>query len=95
MNATAPVEPPPTPCNQESDCEPGFNCDYGRSECVPADEETCLELASEGECDARNDCLTVYAGTDCSCGPECTCSGGEPGCVCQSFEFFQCEPVVE
>jgi hypothetical protein len=95
MGGSGPSEPPPTPCSEESDCEPGFNCDYERSECVPADAETCAELEGESACDTRNDCVTIYAGTDCSCGPECACIGGEPGCVCQSFEFFQCTPLDE
>jgi hypothetical protein len=92
---TAPAEPPPTPCSQESDCEPGFNCDYERGECVPADAETCPELESEADCDVRDDCVTVYAGINCSCGPECSCIGGEPGCVCESFAFFRCEPLEQ
>jgi hypothetical protein len=36
----------------------------------------------------------VYAGVSCSCGPDCHCVGGEAGCICESFEFFRCEPVV-
>ena len=83
-------EPPPVPCVEESDCEPGFNCDYERSVCAPADAETCGELTTEAACDERDDCVTVYAGTNCSCGPECSCIGGEPGCVCETFEFFRC-----
>src|SRR5262245_43498740 len=42
----------------------------------------CTELASESACSEREDCAPIYAGTDCSCGPDCTCIGGEPGCVC-------------
>jgi hypothetical protein len=80
-----------TPCAKESDCSRGFNCDYERKECAPADAETCAELTNETDCDNRNDCVSIYAGENCSCGPECTCIGGEPGCVCQSFAFFQCE----
>jgi len=83
----------PTPCAKESDCARGFNCDYERQECAPAGAETCAELATEADCDNRNDCVSVYAGTHCSCGPECTCIGGEPGCVCESFAFFRCEPL--
>ena len=86
-------KPVPTTCAKESDCERGSNCDYERKECVPAGAETCAELSSERDCDNRNDCVSIYAGTDCSCGPECTCIGGEPGCVCQSFAFFSCDPL--
>jgi len=86
-------KPGPRPCTAESDCERGFNCDYERQECVAADAETCPELSTEAGCDNRNDCKSIYAGTNCSCGPECTCIGGEPGCVCQSFSFFTCEPL--
>ncbi|HKO51937.1 MAG TPA: hypothetical protein VJV79_29715 [Polyangiaceae bacterium] len=85
--------PVPSSCSKESDCERGFNCDYERRECVPAGAETCPELSIEADCDNRNDCKSIYAGTNCSCGAECTCIGGEPGCVCQSFSFFTCEPL--
>lgn len=50
----------------------------------------CVELETELSCSERADCTPVYAGTDCSCGPECTCIGGEPGCVCESFGFLVC-----
>ena len=86
-------QPQATPCSKESDCERGFNCDYESKECVAAGAETCSELESETDCDNRNDCVSIYAGTDCSCGPECTCKGGEPGCVCEKFAYFSCEPV--
>ena len=33
------------------------------------------------------------AGVDCSCGQGCECQPGEPGCVCQSFEFFHCKAL--
>jgi len=85
--------PPAKACSQESDCERGSNCDYQRNECVAADAETCPELRTESGCDNRNDCVSIYAGTNCSCGPECTCIGGEPGCVCENFAFFTCEPL--
>ena len=88
-------DPTPTPCTEESDCPRGFNCDDDLGECVPADAETCPELHTETACDNRNDCVTTYAGTNCSCGPECACIGGEPGCVCESFAFFECAPVEE
>ena len=64
-----------------------------RNQCVAADAETCPELRTEANCDNRNDCVSIYAGTNCSCGPECTCIGGEPGCVCENFAFFTCEPL--
>jgi hypothetical protein len=87
------TKPVPTSCSAEKDCERGFNCDYERKECVPAAAETCPELSTETDCDNRNDCKSIYAGINCSCGPECTCIGGEPGCVCESFSFFTCEPL--
>jgi hypothetical protein len=87
-------KPGSTRCDEESDCDRGYNCDYERKECVPAGAETCLELTTEVDCDNRNDCISIYAGVSCSCGPQCTCIGGEPGCVCQSFEFFTCEPLA-
>lgn len=83
----------PVSCVEERDCPRGFNCDYERKQCVAADAETCPELSTESVCDNRNDCMSIYAGLNCSCGANCECVGGEPGCVCQSFEFFACEPL--
>jgi len=85
-----PPDPPATPCDAEQDCEPGFNCDYEAAVCVPADAETCAELTTEEACTNRNDCTPIYAGVNCSCGADCECVGGEPGCICESFEFFVC-----
>lgn len=84
---------PAASCSAEKDCAPGFNCDAAQSVCLPAAAETCAELADETACIARKDCAAAYAGVDCSCGPDCQCVGGEPGCVCASFEFFRCEAV--
>jgi hypothetical protein len=88
---TGPVVVPPRICDEESDCEPGFNCDLEQQQCLPADEETCAELKTEAACTHRSDCTPIYAGTNCSCGQDCECKGGEPGCVCESFAFFVCE----
>lgn len=81
----------PKPCDEESDCDPGFNCNFEQQQCLPSDEETCGELKTEAACTHRSDCTPIYAGTNCSCGQDCECKGGEPGCVCESFEFFVCE----
>lgn len=85
----------PKPCASESECSRGFNCDHERAVCIPADAETCPELSSESACDNRKDCMSVYAGINCSCGADCACVGGEPGCVCQSFAFYTCEPLKD
>lgn len=77
-------------CTTEVDCAEGFNCDSARSTCAPSAAPTCGELDAEAECLQRSDCAPVYAGVGCSCGADCTCKGGEPGCVCESFEFFRC-----
>lgn len=82
-------------CEDESSCEAGFNCDPESSLCTPADMERCSELASEALCAERDDCIATYAGIDCTCGPDCTCTGGEPGCVCESFEFHTCADVSD
>ncbi|HKY37864.1 MAG TPA: hypothetical protein VJN18_18100 [Polyangiaceae bacterium] len=84
-------EPPATPCEAEQDCDPGFNCDYEAGVCAPADAETCGELMTEESCTNRTDCKPIYAGVNCSCGTDCECVGGQPGCVCESFEFFVCQ----
>jgi hypothetical protein len=86
-----PVTPEPTACQQERDCAPGYNCNPDVHECQPADEETCAELATEAACTHRSDCTPVYGGTNCSCGQDCECHGGEPGCVCETFQFFVCQ----
>lgn len=88
--APGPIEPPKVPCEKERDCAPGFNCNYDVNECEPAAQETCGELDLEADCSARADCVPVYGGTNCSCGQDCECEGGEPGCICESFEFFVC-----
>ena len=83
------------PCSEEADCEPGFNCDLERGVCTPTDHETCGELTIEADCSARGDCEPIYAGVNCSCGADCECVGGEPGCVCERFEFFTCQPAPQ
>jgi len=85
-----PVVVPPDTCERERDCKPGFNCDLESNECLPAAEETCGELETETACTHRSDCTLIYGGTNCSCGQDCECQGGEPGCICESFEFFVC-----
>jgi len=81
----------PTPCEKERDCAPGYNCDLEQHQCLPADQETCGELDSELACTNRKDCTPVYGGVNCSCGTNCECHGGDPGCVCESFQFFVCQ----
>lgn len=80
----------PDPCDKERDCAPGYNCNLEQRECLPAAEETCGELETEAACTHRSDCTPIYGGTNCSCGQDCECKGGDPGCVCESFEFFVC-----
>ena len=82
---------PPVSCARERDCAPGYNCDAQAGQCTPAEQETCGELESERACTNRTDCVPVYGGTNCSCGQDCECKGGEPGCVCESFQFFVCQ----
>jgi hypothetical protein len=88
--AAEPMEPPITPCEVEHDCGPGFNCEPEAKVCVAADAETCGELTTEAECSERPDCTPIYGGTNCSCGADCECKGGEPGCVCEEFGFVVC-----
>lgn len=85
-----PVAVTPDRCEKERDCKAGFNCDFETNECQPAAEETCGELETETACTHRSDCTPIYGGTNCSCGQDCECQGGEPGCICESFEFFVC-----
>jgi len=82
-------------CIDDTACTDGFVCDVASSTCVPdTSPATCAELVVEQECIDRPDCEPVYAGVNCSCGPNCECTGGEPGCVCESFEFFKCDPTA-
>lgn len=85
--------PPLVTCEAERDCLPGYNCDVDAKQCVPAAEETCPELGTELSCTHRTDCAAIYGGTNCSCGQDCECKGGEPGCVCESFQFFACRAL--
>ena len=89
----SPASTPPVACEKERDCPRGYNCDFATNECVPADEETCAELETESACTHRSDCVPIYGGTNCSCGQDCECKGGEPGCVCESFQFFVCQAI--
>ena len=95
--AGAPTPPvvPPKACANERDCEPGYNCAAETHECLPATEETCGELDTELACTHRSDCTPIYGGTNCSCGKDCECHGGEPGCVCENFQFFVCQEAAE
>ena len=56
---------------------------------------TCADQQTEAACVVFGDCEPIYAGVDCSCGPDCACMGGEPGCVCASFEFFACQSTTQ
>ncbi len=82
-------------CATDEDCGEGFVCDEAESICVVDDTPppTCVDMKTEVDCVAFGGCEPVYAGVDCSCGQDCECTGGEPGCVCASFEFFKCEEV--
>ncbi len=75
-------------CIDDADCTAAEICDAGQ--CATP---TCDAIDDEATCLDRTDCETVYAGVDCSCGQGCECQPGEPGCVCQSFEFFRCEAL--
>jgi hypothetical protein len=83
QGGTAPACLDDIDCAEQEICTPEGAC------AVPS----CEEIDSETTCLERADCETVYAGVDCSCGQGCTCQAGEPGCVCESFEFFQCEAL--
>jgi hypothetical protein len=87
------VPEPPRACAEERDCDPGYNCEVETNECKPTEQETCGELETEAACSNRRDCEPVYGGLNCSCGADCECEGGEPGCVCESFEFFVCRAL--
>jgi hypothetical protein len=90
------TEPPPacppgsTPGIKDG-CYTGY-CILISTTCTPpAPPLECPDIASEAECFDRDDCVTVYAGINCTCGPDCSCTGFEAGCVCESFEYFGCD----
>jgi hypothetical protein len=56
----------------------------------PPPPPTCAELPDEVTCELRADCQPIYAGTDCSCGPNCTCFDGAEGCTCEHFGYVTC-----
>lgn len=60
------------------------------SESTPPPPPACAELPDEHACELRGDCQAIYAGTDCSCGPNCTCFDGTEGCTCEHFAYFAC-----
>lgn len=83
-------------CVCDDDCGEGLTCDEEHGSCVPGEDPaplTCEEVELEEDCTAREDCEPIYAGVNCSCGPDCQCQGDEPNCVCESYEYFVCAPV--
>lgn len=82
------------------DCQPGYQCVeacetmdpstagpfpgqcYGT--CVPT--TACETLTTEGACNTRNDCTSVYNGDDCTCYP-----GGY--CECEVLTWDHCESL--
>lgn len=69
------------------DCGPGWECtqicNNGTcgAQCVPS--TSCEALATESACAARNDCVTVYKGEDCTCYPGY--------CECNVLTYERCE----
>lgn len=57
-------------------CIPTNNCE------VPA----CETLTTEQDCTSRNDCIPIYAGSDCTCTPS--------GCTCNTLSYERCESAV-
>ncbi len=76
-------------CSKDYHCDDGYVCDTERASCIPAP-TACSDLSSEDDCLSRLDCEPVYAGINCTCGPDCVCTGTEENCVCESFEYFTC-----
>lgn len=84
-------------CVADVDCAEALTCDEARGTCIPGEDPlpTCEELGSQEQCLARADCIPVYTGINCSCGPDCVCQGVEPNCVCERFDYFACAPAPE
>ncbi|HEY5928069.1 MAG TPA: hypothetical protein VIV11_40560 [Kofleriaceae bacterium] len=45
----------------------------------------CAAVATEAACIARADCIPMYEGSDCTCGPN--------GCTCQTLTYDRCEAL--
>ena len=82
-------------CQSDPDCGDGLTCDEPSNTCVPGEDPpppppACSDITAEADCLARVDCVPVYTGVNCSCGPDCVCHGVEPNCVCERFDYFAC-----
>jgi hypothetical protein len=77
------------------DCAPGYTCTQacypdanGQTTCGPAcvpETLACETLTTESACIARNDCVPVYDGQDCTCYPD--------GCTCQVLTYERCQTL--
>ena len=52
---------------------------------------SCTALQFEADCLARTgECSSIYVGLNCTNSTGTSCTAGDSGCVCQSFEFAEC-----
>lgn len=74
----SPVCPTGTTPGILNGCPTGF--------CIPTSDcplSACETLTTKGACDGRNDCISVYEGTNCTCYPS--------GCTCETLTWDHCE----
>ena len=74
----APVCPPGSTPGIRNGCYTGY--------CIPLSQcptAACETLTAESTCIARTDCEPIYAGSNCTCGPN--------GCTCQVHTYDHCE----
>jgi hypothetical protein len=80
-NSAPPTCPMGTLPGITNGCWSGYCIPTGSCE-VPA----CETLTTEADCTSRNDCIPVYAGSDCTCTPS--------GCTCNSLSYERCESAL-
>ncbi|HEY1553794.1 MAG TPA: hypothetical protein VGF94_03115 [Kofleriaceae bacterium] len=65
-------------------CEAIGSCDTAPS---------CAVINDEADCTARTDCQPVYTGIDCTDSSGKTCTSGDTGCTCATFQYNSCQAL--
>ena len=76
---------------------PGFTWDVGmvlygacqQPKGPPKPPAACSSIVEQDACDARLDCRSVVAGTNCHRPDESTCQTGDESCICEPPYVFQ------
>lgn len=76
-------------CARDENCPGDQICDHANAVCVDPIVR-CAAVTSEAECNAREECLAVYGGTNCTDANGGECTSGDPDCTCETFSFVVC-----